>query len=264
MTGVIPANTDRLLWGFFALAFAMSVPFLLLSVCTDAFLLPGLPVAALMTFCPMLAALVVTSGEGRSAFVGLLKRAYDFGRITNKVWYVPILLLYPAITVLSYGAIRSSGVPLPLPRIDVLDISGLALACFIAAIGEEIGWSGYATDRLQRRFGALVAALILGAITAIYHVVALRLAHRPWSWIAWWVLYAVAIRVIMLWIFNNTGKSVCGAALFHMTLNVCWQTFPVNGSYFDFRVTGVITAFAACLIVLFPKKSHWCCQPGSR
>jgi hypothetical protein len=43
-----------LLWVFFALAFAMSAPFLLLNVYTDAFLLPGLPVAALMTFCPML------------------------------------------------------------------------------------------------------------------------------------------------------------------------------------------------------------------
>jgi membrane protease YdiL (CAAX protease family) len=159
----------------------MSAPFLLLSAHTRAFLLPGLPVAALMAFCPMLAALVVAWGEGRTAFLGLLRRAYDFRRITDKVWYVPILLFYPAITVLSYGAICWSGVRLPPPQIDVLNISGLAVAFFVAAMGEEIGWSGYATDRLQRRFGALVAALILGAIWAIYHVAALRLAHRAWS-----------------------------------------------------------------------------------
>jgi uncharacterized protein len=235
----------------------MSAPFLLLSAHTRAFLLPGLPAAALMAFCPMLAALVVAWSEGRIAVVGLLRRAYDFRRITDKVWYVPILLFYPAITVLSYGAICWSGVRLPPPQIDVLNISGLAVAFFVAAMGEEIGWSGYATDRLQRRFGALVAALILGAIWAIYHVAALRLAHRAWSWIGWWALHAVAVRLIMIWIFNNTGKSVCGAALFHMTLNVCWQTFPVNGAYFNFRITGVITACAACLIVLFPKKSGW-------
>jgi hypothetical protein len=46
-----------------------------------------------------------------------------------------------------------------------------------------------------------------------------------------------------------------------MTLNVCWQTFPVNGWYLNFGITGVITACAACLIVLFPNKSGWRTQP---
>jgi hypothetical protein len=40
----------------------------------------------------MLAALVVAWGESRIAVVSLLWRACDFRRITDKVWYVPILL----------------------------------------------------------------------------------------------------------------------------------------------------------------------------
>jgi membrane protease YdiL (CAAX protease family) len=236
----------------------MSVPFVLLSAITHAFLLPGLPVAALMAICPALAALVVTWGEdGPSATAELLRRPYDFRRITNRAWYIPILLLYPAISVVSYGAILLMGAPVPPPHIDPMRVLVLAVGFLVAALSEEVGWSGYALDRLQRRYGALLAAFALGAIWALFHVAALRLAGRAWSWIAWWAICTMAARVIMVWIFNNSGKSVSGAGLFHMTLNVCWQTFPVNGSYFDFRITGAITACIACLIVVVSKKRDW-------
>jgi len=52
-----------------------------------------------------------------------------------------------------------------------------------------------------------------------------------------------------VWLYNNTGRSVCATALFHMTINVAWQLFPVHGSYFDPRSSGVITALIAVIIV---------------
>ena len=38
----------------------------------------------------------------------------------------------------------------------------LALAFFVAALGEELGWSGYVIDPMQKRWGALRAGIIWG------------------------------------------------------------------------------------------------------
>lgn len=57
-----------------------------------------------------------------------------------------------------------------------------------------------------------------------------------------------AFRVLILWLFNNTGKSVFAAAMFHDTNNVSWRLFPVHGSYYDPRVTSLIVTVAAAII----------------
>ncbi len=56
-------------------------------------------------------------------------------------------------------------------------------------------------------------------------------AHRSVVWIAWWCLGTVALRVVMVWLYNSTGKSVFAAALFHAVSNVCWQLYPIQGSF---------------------------------
>jgi hypothetical protein len=68
---------------------------------------------------------------------------------------------------------------------------------------------------------------------------------RPVSWIAWWSLGTVAERVIMVWLFVNTGRSVFAMALFHVMLNLAWQLFPVQGSYFDQPTVAVLLAVVA-------------------
>jgi uncharacterized protein len=73
-------------------------------------------------------------------------------------------------------------------------------------------------------------------------------AHRSVGWIAWWTLFTIAARVMMVWLYKNTGKSVFGMALFHMTSNVTRQLFPLRGSYYDYRVTGFILAAVAVIV----------------
>jgi membrane protease YdiL (CAAX protease family) len=120
---------------------------------------------------------------------------------------------------------------------------------FISALGEELGWSGYALDPMQARWGALGAGLLIGLVSAVWHVVPLLQARRPAEWIAWWGIWTVAGRVLIVWLYNNAGKSVFVAAVFHMMTNVTWQLFPVSGSHFDPRVTGMIEALVAATVV---------------
>lgn len=63
-------------------------------------------------------------------------------------------------------------------------------------------------------------------------------------------LGTIAARVIIVWLYNNTGRSVLAAALFHATQNVTWQLFPVQGSYYDPGVTSLILALVAAFVAL--------------
>lgn len=236
---------------FFLLVFALSLPFWVAGAVTSSQLLPALPVSALMFVCPMTAAALLVYRENKSVGVkDLLKRAFDFKRVKAQIWYVPLLLLMPCIMLLSYGVLRSMGVPVPVPPFSVGTILALFVAFFLGALFEELGWSGYAIETLQERFSALGGALLLGVVWTVWHYVPLLEAHRSLAFIAWWSLGTVATRVIIVWLYNNTGKSVFAAALFHTMVNLTWQLFPINGSYYDPRVTGLITAIVAVVVVI--------------
>jgi uncharacterized protein len=236
---------------FFLLVFGLTIPFWVIGAVTGLELLPGLPVAALAAFCPMIAAVMLVYQENRTAgVIALLKRAFDVQRVHAKIWYVPTLLLMPGVMILSYGALRLMGTPVPAPHLAVLSVLALFIAFFLSALGEELGWSGYMTDPMQQRWGALQASIVLGVVWAIWHFVALVQAHRSVEWIAWWSLGTVAARVIIVWLYNNTGRSVFVAALFHMMIDVTWQLFPIHGSFYDPRVTSLIMAGVAAIVVV--------------
>jgi membrane protease YdiL (CAAX protease family) len=239
---------------FLFLVFALSLPFWLAGALTSFQLLPALPVSGLAFLCPVTAAAILVFREHKAADMKeWLKTAFDFTRVKAKIWYVPILLLMPCIMLLSFAALRLMGVPVPVPPFSagsVGTILALFVAFFVAALGEELGWSGYTTDPLQERFGALGAALLIGGVWAVWHYIPLLEAHRSLVFIAWWSLGTLAARVIIIWLYNNTGGSVFVATLFHTIMNLTWQVFPINGSYYDPPVTGLLTAIVALVVVI--------------
>ena len=236
---------------FFLLVFALSTPFWLIGGATDLQLMPGLSVSALAGFAPMAAALVLLHFDRKSSGeLALLKRSIDFKRINDKRWLVPVLLLMPTISLVVYSLMRWMDMPLPAPELHVGPAVLMFIAFFVGGLGEELGWSGYATDPLQDRWGALRASLLLGAVGVIWHLIPLLLSHRTWAWIAWWCLYAFAARILTVWLYNNTGKSVFAAALFHATLNLSWMLFPVYGSHFDMRLAALLMAFTTVIIII--------------
>jgi hypothetical protein len=245
------SSTSQSLLAFFVLVFVFAVPFWGIGAATGLQLLPGIPVAALAVVCPALAALILARRtKGAGGATALLKHAFDYERIRSKVWYAPILLLLPAESVLAFAVLRLTGTTVPAPQIVVLPTLLLCVGFFVGAVGEELGWSGYAIDPMQDRWGALRAGVLLGTVWAVYHYPGLLQAHRSPVWIAWWSLGTVATRVILVWLYNNTGKSVFAAALFHMTINVTWQLFPVAGSFWDPRLSGLIMAAVAAIITI--------------
>ena len=141
--------------------------------------MPGLPMAALMFVCPGLAALIlVRRAQGSQGVRALLSRAIDYRGVTPSAWYAPLLLLNPAVFALSYLAMRAFGSTVPSLKMQVVPTLALCLVFLVSAFGEELGWSGYAIDPLQHRWGALRASLLLGIVWAAFHWIALLQVHR--------------------------------------------------------------------------------------
>ncbi|MBV8316852.1 MAG: CPBP family intramembrane metalloprotease [Planctomycetaceae bacterium] len=233
---------------FFLLNFVLSVPFWLLAATTGLQLRPGLPVSSLAFVCPGMAAAILVYKESKGAGVSeLLKRALDFSRTRAKAWYVPVALLMPVVTVLTYGLMRLMGMPILGPQFSPLAALAMFLAFCLTALGEELGWSGYVIDPLQERWNAQKASILVGIVWAIWHFVPLMQGHRSTTWIAWWSLYTVALRVLIVWLYNNTGRSVLAATLFHAFSNISSVTYS---SYYDARITGLIVAFLAAIVIL--------------
>jgi uncharacterized protein len=239
---------------FFLLVFALSAPFWVLGAASRVELLPGLPIGALMAVCPMAAAAVLVYRErGSRGVAELLKRSFDVRRTRANGWYALILLLMPAVMVVAYWLMRLRGVPLPVPRFPVSAVPAMLVAFFIAGACEELGWSAYATDALQARRSALETGVLVGVVWAAWHVVPLSQAHRSAGWVAWWSLGTVALRVLTVWLYDGTGRSVFAAALFHATQNLSWQLFPNRGSHYDPRFVAPLLACAAAFVALQPR-----------
>ena len=201
--------------------------------------------------CPAAAAVILACRRGGLAGgMTLLTGAFDIGRMGSKTWWLPILLISPAVSIAVFLALRLSGSSIPDPQIGGLASLGLFAVFLIGAVSEELGWSGFALDPLQARWGALAAALLVGAVWAVWHYPALVQAHRSVAWIAWWTVGTLALRLIMVWLFNGTGGSVFAVAVFHAVSNLCWQLFPIQGSWFDPRLHGLFMAAVALTVVL--------------
>lgn len=249
----LDASRGRLPLDYFALVFILAIPFWLFG--GGRLPLPmNLPVGALATLVPATAAAILAfRRRGPQGVRELFRRAVDYRKIKRPIWYLPALLLMPLIYSLSYLIMRLTGAPLPESiRIPWLIAPVLFVMFFIGDSGEELGWTGYAIDPMQERWGDSKAAVLLGMVWAIWHVIPYVQTHHTATWIAWRSLWTVALRVLIVWIYNESGKSVFAATLVHVMDNVSWSLFPNYGSHLD-PVSTTIIAWLFVVIVVWGK-----------
>lgn len=245
----------RTTWTYFLLLLLLSAPFWVLGAIVGQIpkdVLPiDLPVGAMMTFAPMVAALVlVYRRDGGAAARRFLLRAIDVRRVKGVGWFVAAALLMPAALALEYAVLRAFGAALPNPEISITAIVLFFLMFLVGAVGEELGWQGYVFPILRERWGALTASRILGTIWSVWHIVPFIQADRGGEWILWQCLTMLPLRVITVWLFVNTGCSVFITVLFHAMCNVAQFLFPVYGSHYDPFATFVILSIAVVAIVV--------------
>jgi uncharacterized protein len=236
---------------FFGLTFALTVPFWIIGGARGNALMPGLPVAALAVICPATAALILSwQLNGTAGARALLIRTINVGRVKPRAWWLLILLFSPAAHVAAFFISRNLGTEVPNPQFNILSAVMLFAIFLIFAVTEEMGWTGFVLNPLQKQIGLIPAALLIGAIWAIWHYPALLQAHRSASWIAWWTLGTISLRLFMVWLFNRTGGSVFAVVVVHATNNLSWQLYPIQGSWWDPRVNGVIMGIMPLSVIL--------------
>ena len=250
------ASSKRSPLKFFVLVYALTIPFWMLSTMVKFKGLPdNLPVTDIgATFVPLIAASILVYREEKPGGVrNLLKRAFDYKRIKHRIWYVPIIFLPPLLYLLTYGVMRLIGLPLPVEWHIPLLIPLLFVFFFIGAAGEELGYMGYAIDPMQDRWGALKASIIMGLVWAIWHYPSMIQVGQTPTLMAWGTLGTVGFRILYVWLYNNTGKSVFGVIIFHAMSNTGRSVFPGGRSYYELAggavgysiivITAVIVAF---------------------
>lgn len=198
----------------------------------------------------LLANLFILRERGGEGVRRLWANLFDLKRIKDRRWFVPIMLLMPVTLAATYLLQTFFGKPIPDPRFPVLAAPLLFAAFIIFAVGEEAGWSGYVIDGLQDRWSALTSGVVLGLAWAAWHVIPYVQAHHasPW-WVVWQCAGTVSLRVLMVWIFNNTSKSLCAMVLFHAMINESEFMYPNLGSYYDPLIPFLILTATAALVV---------------
>jgi membrane protease YdiL (CAAX protease family) len=214
----------------------------------------------LLVLGPPLAAIIMTAAiEGAAGVRRLL------GRIV--LWRVGVqwyLFAIPGIFVISLlgtivlpGALASYHAPstgflLNIPLIFVVSF-------LIGPLFEEVGWRGFALPRMQRLQGPLIGSLLLGLLWACWHLPLFLvpdfasqnggLSLASFSMLA---LGAIAISIIMTWVFNNTRGSLLIIMLIHNSVNVSQGVvsglFPGVNSNLNILIGFGVTALVIVLV----------------
>lgn len=244
-------NRDcRKIYIFYFIVFLMSSILWIIGYLFKKMILPGLPLSSIMAIFPAITAIIVgTSYTSKSYISTIICQIGDISNI-KKIWLLPGGLLNPLIFYLSYlTLLMTKG-----PSLGTTPVSGeliLAFGLFIfAAYAEELGWTGFVFPILERQTGWIVASAIQGILHSFWHYIPFLQAGRNLSWILWQTLFLTTNRIILIWLFRQSGRKIIIAALFHSTINISWQLFPINGSCYDPFISGTISAFFAIILVI--------------
>lgn len=219
------------LLNFVLLLLGLSIPLWVIGSMYDVQLFSGFKLFQLPLAMPSVAALILIYREGgKDGVAAVLKRTYDFRNIKPKIWYLPILLILPSINLLEYWILRISGTSVPSPHFSWAILLSYSTVFFMT-YGEELGLTGYAIDPMQQRYTALKSGLLIGLVQAGYHIPGFIISgYYSFEWIFWHAIYTIVLRVLFVWIYNNSGKSMFSMALSHWTFGLFWILFPQPGN----------------------------------
>jgi membrane protease YdiL (CAAX protease family) len=211
---------------------------------------------------PILSGFIMTAvTEGRPGIARLLCRMVCWR--VGMQWYVFALVGLPVTMVLATfirpGASESFDISAKPFFQDYLR-AFISMVLIGGPLFEEPGWTGFAQARLQRLCGPLIGGLILGSLWALWHLPGFLIPSQnvtdipPRGTVLDFAVFALALiclRLIIIWVVNNTKNSVFMAILVHASWNTFYSVALIRlfhspivlGSYLNL-------AIAACALAL--------------
>jgi uncharacterized protein len=184
------------------------------------------------TFGPFLSAVTIVSR--RSGFRGLgqfIGQAFRW-RVGIQ-WYAAALVAPAAIwiAVLYVHVLKGGTFPDMSDPTRWLAIPSTFLLVLLIGgpTGEEFGWRGFLLQRMQPVTGVLGASILIGVITAFWHlplfwIPSTAQSHLPFAIFA---VRTVALSIISTWLYNGTRRSLLFVLLFHASLNTWPNTMYI-------------------------------------
>jgi len=181
---------------------------------------------------PTLASFTVTAITTGKVGIQQLLRRYALWRVGLR-WYLLVLVGVPLFQLVCASIILGIAPLTALiqqwPLYFTTFLPNLLIIVVAVQIWEEGGWSGYAVPNLQKRFGALRTALILGPLWALWHLPAFFVPGQIFDQkvgaitmivqMVLMIIVAILTRILMTWVFNNTKGSILIAILLHAALD---------------------------------------------
>ena len=209
---------------------------------------------------PFIAGLVMTYlVDGKTGLRDLFSRMLKWR--VNLRWYAAALLIFPVLILGVLWVLTALVDPDFAPTFIAFGILGGLLAGFI----EETGWMGFAYPKMETKFGTWRATIYLALLHGLWHAMAGYLGEAGtygvyWlpRFIAMWIVAMAAMRVLLVWIYKNTG-SLLLAQLTHTSssgfLIILGPSMisPANGTLWFAVYAVILWVPAAIVIVRFGK-----------
>lgn len=214
---------------------------------------------------PGIAGIIMTYREqGKEGGRDFWNRVFDFRRISIK-WYLLIILLFPALHMISVGINywlggttpqfefikESATMPIGIPVVVILYLLQSAL--------EELGWRGYMLDRLQALWKPLTASLVLGIFHAFWHLPMFWVVgtnQSRWLTLSDFTLFiftVIASSIYATWYYNENHRSILAAILLHTVGNLSLDTFMLSGAgEFISQVVFILGAVIVAIAWMLP------------
>jgi membrane protease YdiL (CAAX protease family) len=154
----------------------------------------------------------------------------------------------------------------PALRLPPNGVAGLLSLVFFTfwfgPLPEEIGWRGFAQDRLQARWSPLLSSLVIGLVWALWHVplffVPGTFQHQlGWRSPRFWIFSAslIPLSIVMTWVYNRAGRSTLAAALIHFSGNLCGALIPKTTQLAGIELLLLIVC--ACCVLAIPSTGQF-------
>ena len=201
-----------------------------------------------------------------------------FGRL--KIWKVGffwwVFAVFTVLLVVVIGMVSNTALNLDalqlgriadgLPKV----VPFLIVMCIMGGFGEELGWRGFMLPRVQSRYNALVASLIVGVLHGFWHIPMFFIeglspyqemaaaSSLPVVILGYTLFYITPWTILYTCLLNNTKGSLLLAVVFHGSeawVLTSWNIENTRG-YIGLAVGMTILAVVAVLVFGFKNLSR--------
>jgi membrane protease YdiL (CAAX protease family) len=225
--------------GFFVLlTYAISAPFEYLAIAAGSMGAAGGLYALGGMWSPGIAAFITAAVFRKE--VGPF--GWRWGKTRYQAWSILIPFLYclvgyGLVWLFGLGGLMSEKI---VPRLPFL-ARGFAITC-VAALGEEIGWSGFLVPQVAKRYGFTTAALTRGIVWSVWHYPLIiggiyRNESPIWFNLLCFTILLTGTSFVYTWLRLKSGSLWTGMFL-HASHNASIQSF-----FTRITTTSAITAY---------------------